>query len=319
MRVTATPTAGRGKLRPAVAAWCGAIALLAGIVAAIGVFARGDGAFETVTSVRGETYQMALDGVYRYNAQQIVAEGVGWDVFTLVVAVPAMMVAAAFVARGSFRGSLVAGGLLGYFLYMYLEYAVTWAFGPLFVPFVAIYAASLVGLVGIAVLVAGDGLEDRFTGQFPRRAWAALSIGMSGLLTIMWAGRIAQASSGAIAGMLHGETTMTVQALDLGLVVPISLLIAAGALRRHPVGLAAAAAYSVTFVAMSAAIVAMMLSASIVNGELQLPPIVMFGAACLAGAVVALRMHASIRPSAARPEVAPRPPAPAIPADVPAG
>ena len=92
---------------------------------------------------------MATDGLYAYNALRLVAEGVGWDVFTLIVIVPALLGLTLWVARGSFRGRLVAVGLLGYFAYMYLEYAVTWAFGPLFALFIAIYAASLLGIVWI--------------------------------------------------------------------------------------------------------------------------------------------------------------------------
>jgi len=55
-------------------------------------------------------------------------------------------------------------------------------------------------------------------------------------------GRIAT-GLGASTAALHGETTMTVQALDLGLVVPLSVMSAIFAVRRHPLGLAAAAAF----------------------------------------------------------------------------
>ena len=95
-------------LRSPLAALAGAVALLAGSAAALGVFARGDGSFVTVTSARGEVYEMATTGVYAYNALQVVAEGVGWDVFTLVVAAPALLVAAIGTWRGSGRASLVA-------------------------------------------------------------------------------------------------------------------------------------------------------------------------------------------------------------------
>jgi hypothetical protein len=284
------------RLRAWNAALCVAVALFAGLAAALGVFARGDGTFVTVTSARGETYDMATTGIYAYNARQLVAEGVGWDVFTLLIAAPMLLVAAIWVARGSFRGHLVAAGLLGYFLYMYLEYAVTWAFGPLFVLFVAIYAASLIGLVGVWVAISSSGLTDRFSHAFPRRSWAAVSLGMSGLLVAMWAARIVEALGSETGGTLHGETTMTVQALDLGLLIPVAVLIAVLALRRVPAALAAAAAFAVTFVAMSAAIAAMMISASIATGTLQLPPLLIFGLAMVAGAIVAVRMYSSIVP-----------------------
>ena len=127
-------------IRRATAVLGAAVAALAAVAAALGAFARGDGTYVTVESVRGEAYEMATTGVYANNALQVVAEGVGWDVFTLVIAAPAMLVAALLAGAGSFRGTVLAAGILGYFVYMYLEYAVTWAFGPLFPLFVGILA-----------------------------------------------------------------------------------------------------------------------------------------------------------------------------------
>jgi hypothetical protein len=275
-----------------LAAWCLFVGLLAGLAAALGVFARGDGAFETVTSVRGEAYRMATDGVYANSALQLVAEGVGWDVFTLLVAVPTLVLTVPFVARGSFLATLIATGALGYVLYLHLEYAVTWAFGPMFILFISALAASLIGLVGAGALLARAGLSDRFDRRFPRRAWAGLSLGMSLLLIVMWSGRIAGALATATPA-LHGESTMTVQALDIGLVVPISVVIAVAAVRRHPVGLAAALAFAVMFVLMSAAIASMMVSSWVVTGVPAMEPIVGFTLASVAALTLLSRMLAS--------------------------
>jgi hypothetical protein len=280
---------------------CAAVGLLAAVAAALGVLARGDGTIATVTSARGGTYDVALNGVYAFNAQRIVAEGVGWDVFTLLIAAPAMFMAAYFVARGSFKATLVAGGLLAYFLYMYLEYAVTWAFGPLFLLFVVIYGTSLIALVYLSVLVAAYGIEGRFTDRFPRRSWVALSVGMAALLTVLWIGRIWEALNGEADAFLFGHVTMTVQALDLGLVVPITLLIALLTWKRSEIGYVLAAVYSVTFTAMSAAIFAMLISAGFYTGTWELPPLVIFAFTATAGAFVALRMYRSERRTSTEP------------------
>lgn len=160
-----------------------------------------------------------------------------------------------------------------------------------------IYAASLLGLVWIGATLAADRARDRFDDRFPRRAWAALSIGMSLLLAVLWLGRIAQGLGGNLDGVLHGETTMTIQALDLGLVIPVSVLIAVLAWRHHPAGTLAAAAFVVTFVAMSAAIASMLISAWAVTGVLELPPIVLFGLATAAGCAVGVRMYRSALPA----------------------
>lgn len=284
-------------LRRAAASLCAIVALLAGVAAALGVFARGDGTFAPATSALGEAYQIAVGGVYAGSSRQLVAEGVGWDVFTLLVAVPILLVAASFVARGSFRGSLVAAGMLGYFGYMHLEYAVTWSFGPMFPLFILIYGSSLVGIIVLASLIADAGIRDRFDDRFPRRRIAALNIGMAFLLTVLWIGRIVDGLAAETA-VLHGETTMTVQALDLGLVVPVSILVAVGAMRRSAAGMVAAAAFAVTFVAMATAIAAMMVSATIVTGTLQLPPLVVFSLAGGAGLLLVARIYRSAAPVA---------------------
>ena len=279
----------------AMAALAGAVAGLAALAAGLGVFARGDGAFETVTSVRGVTYEMATNGVYAYNSRQVVAEGVGWDVFTLFVAVPAMLVAAVLVARGSFRARLVALGLFGYFVYQYLEYAMTWALGPLFPLFILLFALSGVGIIWFAADVVRAGVADRFATEFPRRAFASLNVAMALLLTVMWIGRISAGLNGDLVGAgLHGETTMVVQALDLGLVVPTALLAAFLVWRRSPAGYPLAAVYSVTALAMSSAIVAMLISASVINNDLQLPPIVIFGTFVALSGLVARRIYRAV-------------------------
>ena len=217
-----------------MAALCLAVALSAGAVSAAGVFLRGSGAAVEVVSPRGERYPMATDGVYAWNAQRVVAEGVGWDLFTLAVVVPALLLATPLLARGSFRGRLLALGLLAYLFYQYLMYAVTWAFGPLFLPFVAVYAASLAAIVAVASSLARDGVAGRFDDGYPRRGMAVLCFLLAAALVAMWLARIAAGLRGDLAGaMLLGQTTMVVQALDLGLVVPLAVLTGVLCWRRH--------------------------------------------------------------------------------------
>jgi hypothetical protein len=276
------------------------VAVAAGLASAIGAIVRGDGSVETVTSVRGETYSMVTTGVYAYNAQRVVAEGVGWDVFTLLVAVPAMVIAALLVARGSYRARFVVGGLFGYFLYQYLEYAVTWAFGPLFLLFVVIFAMSLLGIALVGVDLGRDGLAGRFEPGLPRRAWPALLVAMSILLTMMWLQRIVTGLTVGVDGLLFGGTTMTVPALDLGLVVPISLAVAILSWRGSDMAHAISAAYVVMFVAMTAAIASMLVSAALIEGVVEVAPIAIFGLAGVVALWLARRMYRCIGPADVR-------------------
>jgi hypothetical protein len=191
-------------------------------------------------------------------------------------------------------------GVLGYLLYQYLEYAVTWAFGPLFLAFVVLYGASLVAIIGVIGLVAREGVAGRFREDFPRRGWVALSGTMSLFLTVMWLGRIKVALDGDLAAAgLTTETTLTVQAFDLGLVVPMLLLSAALTWQRSPVGYALATSLSVMFAGMAGAIVGMLLCAAIVEGVVEVVPIAIFGVAGILGLGVGVRAFQAVLPGSA--------------------
>lgn len=272
--------------------------------AGFGIFGRGEGTFATVTSVRGETYEMATSGIYAFNSQRLVAEGVGWDIFTLLVAVPALLAALPALATGSFRGQLFVIGALAYFFYQYFMYALAWAFGPLFVLFIAIYAASLVGIVWIAADIGVAGIEQRFSHRFPRRAMAILSITMGVLLLLMWTQRIASGLAGdPSGGMLLGSTTMVVQALDLGLIVPLALFTGLMAWRGQAIGYLLSSIVVVQMVAMAAAISAMLLSASVATGVLEVVPLAIFGGTALAASALGVQMYRSVLPLTIEDEV----------------
>jgi hypothetical protein len=113
---------------------------------------------------------------------------------------------------------------------------------------------------------------------------------MSGLLTMSWLARIQLALSDE-PGILLGETTLTVQALDLGLMVPISVLAAVLVLRRAQVGYLLAAAFGVTYLTMTVAITAMLLSAWAIEGTLEVPPVAIFGLAALSSLVLLVRTY----------------------------
>jgi hypothetical protein len=273
---------------------CLAVALSAGAASAAGVFLRGDGSSVPAVSVRGETYEYAATGIYKYNAQRIVAEGVGWDLVTLILVVPAMLFVLPLLARGSLRGRLIALGLLTYFFYQYLEYAVFWAFGPLFLLFVAIYAGSLAGIIWILSTLDIPGLAGRFSGRFPRRGMAALSGFLTLVLLGMWVPLVAGAMAGKIQGVLYGSSTLVVQALDLGLIVPLAAFTAVSAWLGRPVGYLLCSVLAVKAVTMGSALCAMILNVWIVSGKLEDPPLVIFGCVVVVAAVLGFRMYRSV-------------------------
>jgi len=263
-----------------LAAACAGLALGVAAVAAVGVFGRGEAATQTIVTVRGERVELVTDGIYAYNAERLVAEGVAWDLFTLFGAVPGLLIAAVGLHRGSLRARLIALGLLAYFFYQYFMYATAWAFGPLFVPFVAVYAASLAIGVWVGSTIRATEVAARCTDRFPLRGMAFFSFIVATVLVSMWTARIVAALRGDLeAGMLLGQTTMVVQALDLGLIVPLALFTGVLALKRRPLGYVLAAVLAVKGAALAAAISLMVIRAGLVQGSLEWGGLTIFGTA----------------------------------------
>lgn len=279
---------------------CAAVAALGAVASGAGVFLRGDLATVPFTTVRGELVDSLAGGVYRFNGLQIASEGVGWDVVTLFLVVPALLLTMPGLWRGSLRAELVATGLLAYFLYQYTEYATFLAYGPLFLVYVSIFALSLCGIVLLVASVGIGSLPERFGPTFPRRAVIGFGLFMAILLTGMWLPLIARTFDETTVTELGGGTTLVVQAFDLGFLVPLGLFTALAVARRLPVGFVLASVVVVKGVAMGSAIAAMLVFEANATRVTLIVPIVGFALIALVSLAIAIRVFGSIRPEAGR-------------------
>ncbi|HEX6867518.1 MAG TPA: hypothetical protein VF119_01875, partial [Candidatus Limnocylindrales bacterium] len=261
---------------------------------AAGVFLRGDLATVAYTTVRGDTVEMLTGGIYRFNGESIAAEGIGWDLVTLLGVVPALLVSLPGLRRGSTRAVLFVIGLLAYFSYQYAEYAMALAYGPLFLVYVATFALSLSAL---GLILGGLDLERIAASvdeRFPRRGATGFGILMAVLLTGMWLPLVARSATAASVPELNGGTTLVVQAFDLGFLVPLGLLTAVAAWRRLAVGYVLAPLVLVKGAAMGAAIAAMLVVEAIVTGVVQPVPIAVFAGVSVVSIVIGVRVFASV-------------------------
>ncbi|MFN8620781.1 MAG: hypothetical protein U0869_08575 [Chloroflexota bacterium] len=289
------------------------VAVLAAIGAACGVFLRGDLATTAFTTVRGEVVDTVSAGLYRFNGLTVASEGVGWDAVTLFLVVPALLVALPGVARGSLRARLLVAGLLVYFCYQGLEYAMFLAFGPLFPVYVGTFAMAGCALAALASTFDLRSLAAATDPTFPRRAVAGLGTFMALLLAGMWLPMVLGNLTATVVEPLDGATTLVVQALDLGFLVPLGIFTAVLAWRRAPAGVLLASVVVVKAVAMALAIVAMLVVEAATTGELSAPPIVIFALTAVAAAGIGRRVFRSIHelepvtaplPAASRPVAA---------------
>jgi hypothetical protein len=174
-------------------------------------------------------------------------------------------------------------------------YAMALAVGPLLVPFVLVFVASWLGIARLVADIDVAALPAHVTSRFPRRSMIALSTVVALLLLGMWTPMIAAVNRGELTGRLYGQTTLVVQAMDLGIIVPLAIVTAVLLLRRRPVGLLLAAAMVVKALAMACAITAMVVAAWRVEGTLDVGGLVIFATAALASLALLIAMYRAIR------------------------
>lgn len=147
----------------------------------------------------------------------------GYDLVTAVLVAPTLLVASAYVRRGSSTGRLVAAGLLADLVYSYGYYVFGTAFGPLLLLHVGVFAASLATLVvtiaGLDVRAAG---ARRFDDQ--KSVWlVAVSLGvLAASLGGMW---VAAGIDNAITGTVPVGSRLveTPGMVHLGLVLDLAV------------------------------------------------------------------------------------------------
>ena len=209
-----------------------------------------------------ETVEVQDAGVYRYSLRTLVTGGTPWDFVRLFVGIPVLVASFVLYLRGSLRGTVVFIGSLASFLYQYLLWTFDWAYNAYFLIYVGVFALSLCTL---GLVLAGMDLSRvraEMSERFPVVTATSFSFAVGGLLLFKCLGEIVPSiGTGAMPANATGYYTMVDQALDLGLLVPLFILVGILLLKRNTLGYLLSA---------STLILAMTVGLSVVAGELML-------------------------------------------------
>lgn len=237
------------------------ISLLAVAAALAGLFSGGGAGPWVFQSVGGEWVQIVGEGIYRNDSLSYVAQGKASDLVTLILGVPLLMLSAYFQGLGSFRGRLMTTGLLGYFLYTYMSYTFLWNYNSLFLVYVALMSASLAGLIWNLMGYDYARIKDHFHPDLPTRFLSGILFFIGWGVAALWLGKIGTSLlSGAPPAGLDHYTTLVIQGMDLGFVVPAALTGGILLLKGRPAGYILSSAIIIKGAAMLTAMSAMMIS-----------------------------------------------------------
>jgi len=247
------------------------IMIISALIAVLAIIASGSGLF--------------WNGLYKNDTKSGAAQETGNDLVTLVLAVPLLLVSAYFAAAGSLRGWLIWTGAIFYFLYTYSMMAFMSAYNQLFLVYVAIYSLSLFTFAASLLTLDVNRVKESLPAA-PIKATAGLMFLVSITLSLMWLGSIIPPlMSGQKPAMLETYTTLVVQAMDLGILVPLGIITGTLLLKRNAWGYVLASIFLVKGAAYGTAVLSMALFMWL-NGEEVFVPFIIALVILVAGAIM---------------------------------
>ena len=207
------------------------------VATAAGIFDRTSGLPIENETVRGERAVYQGSGLYRYDPAAVAREAIVWDKVDLFMTAPLFAALIVFTKRGSLRARLFLAGLLGYLFYRYLMFATMSALNEMFLVYVAIAALAPIAFVLNLSSLDVQRLPERVSARFPRALFIATAFLQGGALLILWPARVLSIlKAGKFPAELAGMSTLETQAIDLALVVPLSISSGILLLRKSPWG-----------------------------------------------------------------------------------
>ena len=213
------------------------IVLLSAVACLAGLFAGGGEGATTFETIRGEVVDIYGEGLYRYDSVSVTAQGKASDLVTLILGIPLLLAALYLRNKGSFRGELLLTGALGFFLYTYMSYSFLWNYNPFFIVYVILMSCSLYAFILSLMSINLAVLPSRFGEKLPVKFLGGFQIFLGVGIGLMWLGKLAPTFTNDVApaGLEH-YTTLVIQGMDLGFVVPTAILSGVLLLQRKPFG-----------------------------------------------------------------------------------
>jgi len=212
----------------------------------------------TFTSITGESVKIFGYGLYKNDSVSIATQGIASDFMTLFLVVPITLVVLIRSKRSSIKSGILLTGLLGYFFYTYTSYVFLWNYNTLFLVYVALMSLSFYAFLISFLAIDQEGLLNSISDAFPTKRIAGFMLALALMVSLLWLGKIVPSlfSSVPPIGLEH-YTTLVIQALDLGFVIPASVIAAILLLRKNALGYLLGSVLMVKYIALLMTISAM--------------------------------------------------------------
>lgn len=264
------------------------------LAAALAGIWPGSGTPYAITNFRGEEVNINARGLYYWDTVSTAAQMQANDLGTLVLGLPLLAISYWLTLRGSLRGRIVLTGTLGFILYTYVTMCFGAAYNQFFLVYVALFSLSLFAFVLSMMSFDLQTLPQHFSKKLPRHWIAGLLFFAAAFLGLAWLGRIAATFSEGAIPALENTTSMFIQAMDLGIIMPTCVLSAILLLKRSAWGYLLASVGMLKFLTLGIAVALMGLNMARVGVPVSVIELGVFPTMALANLVMTIILLRSI-------------------------
>lgn len=280
---------------PYLLKWLVASIIVFAFIAALAGLLPGEGQPYALTNFRGEQVTITARGLYYWDTVSSTAQMQANDLVTLVLGLPLLVISFWMTQRGSLRGRLILTGTLGFILYTYITMCFGAAYNSLFLVYVALFSLSLFAFMLVMMSFDLETLPAHFSDALPRKWISGFLFFAAAFLLLAWLGRIVATFSPNVIPALENTTSMFIQVMDLGIIVPVCILSGILLLRCHPWGYLLASVGLMKFLTMGAAVSLMALNMARVGVPVSIVELTVFPMIALANLFMVMQLLSNIK------------------------
>jgi hypothetical protein len=253
------------------------IVVLSLAASAYGIFSsQGPGEYQ-FKSLNGQTVSIYGQGLYKNDSVSMAAQAKGQDIVTMIVGIPLLIVSLYLSRKGLLKGRLLLTGTLGYFLYTYISYSFLSMYNSLFLIDVILMSASFYAFTLSMMSFDIQNLSSHFNENLPVKFIGGFLIFTATAIGMMWLGIIIPPlTNGTLPSSLEHYTTLVIQAMDLGFVVPTAIISGILLIKRKAFGYLLASVVIIKASTMLTAISVMIIEQAYAGVQMGLVALVMF-------------------------------------------
>ena len=250
------------------------IIILSIIATSFGIFSNAGEGNYSHESIRGKSVDIYGKGIYQHMSADVAIQGIAQDYITLFVGIPLLIIGLIGTRRGSLRFRFLLAGTSAYFFVTYLFYMIMGMYNYLFLIYVVLLALSFFVLATTLMSFDIKNLSNIYESEKPLRFAARFLIVNVFMVAMLWLNVIIPP---LINGSIYPEslqhyTTLIVQGMDLGLLLPIALVSALLLLKSRPLGYLFVPVYTIFLSIMMTALTAKLIAMGL-QGQSIVPAI----------------------------------------------